>query len=166
MELPKRNLHIPEGQAISARWRSLTHSHLADPPSHSNSIAQHLARILQVTGLFLSLKDAAGFVKAKASTGIEKIERLAMDLESVFMVDITSSDMYLLFEAPSTAFDEARMTRECEPDKTPTSRSQSKVVGTTEVGVEKRVGGKQGEDRHTKILLKPTVVLEKDIVGL
>lgn len=121
---------------------------------------------MQITGLFPSFKESVGFVRAKAFTGIQTIERLAMDLETVFMVDITSSDMCLLYEAPSTPFDDTRMTKECKPERASASKRPDKVVGTTEVGVGKSVAGKQDESRHTQILLKSTVVLEKDIVGL
>lgn len=51
---------------------------------------------------------------------IEKIDRLALRLESAFMVEITSSDMSLLFETPHTAFDGARMIDEFGSDEAST----------------------------------------------
>ena len=83
------------------------------------------------------------------------------------MVDITSSDMRLLFEAPSTSFDDRRMSKEFDEDSTPGGQIM-KVAGTTEVGVEKTVyerrgEGRPGEGRCTTVLLKAKVVLEKDI---
>ena len=83
------------------------------------------------------------------------------------MVDITSSDMRLLFEAPSTSFDDKRMSKECDSDSTPGGQVM-KVAGTTEVGVEKTVyekrgEGRPGEGRCTTVLLKAKVVLEEDV---
>ena len=83
------------------------------------------------------------------------------------MVDVTSSDMRLLFEAPSTSFDDKRMSKECDSDSAPRGQV-TKVAGTTEVGVEKTVyekrgEGRPGESRCTTVLLKAKVVLEKDI---
>ena len=79
------------------------------------------------------------------------------------MVDITSSNMALLFEAPNTMFNEARMTNEFGSDSVfiPGDR----IAGTTGVGVEKRICGGPDETGSVEILLKPKVVLERDIVG-
>ena len=97
---------------------------------------------------------------------IETIDRLAVRLESVFMVDITSCDMHLLFENPGTEFDDTRMTEEFEPDGDSTpKKGQDKVVVTTEVGVMKSVG-RRGEPHHTQVLSKAKVILEKDLVDL
>lgn len=94
---------------------------------------------------------------------METVNRLALRLDSAFMVEITSSDMYLLYEAPRTTFDHARMTEECEPDGASTPRGQDMVAGTTEVGIQKCVCGRQGEDMRTQVLLKAKVVLEQDL---
>ena len=82
------------------------------------------------------------------------------------MVDITSSDMYLLSEDPRTVFDETRMTEECESDKASTPRGQDMVAGTTEVGIYKTVCGRGGEARRPEVLLKAKVVLEKDLINV
>jgi hypothetical protein len=82
------------------------------------------------------------------------------------MVDIISSDMYLLFETPGTVFDDMRMAKETEFYKTSTLGGKDIVVGTTEVGVERNVGEGQGEDQRIEILLKVRVVWEKDLAGL
>ena len=83
------------------------------------------------------------------------------------MVDVTSSDMRLLFEAPSTSFDDTRMSKEFDRDSSPGGQDM-KVAGTTEVGVEKivyerRGEGRPGEGRCTTVLLKTKVVLEEDV---
>jgi hypothetical protein len=143
----------------------LAHNHLSEPPPHSLPIAERIADILWITGLFSSRQNSVDFVKRTVYGRIETIDRLAVRLESVFMVDITSSDMRLLFETPSTDFDHTRMTDEFESGGGSTPKGQDKVVVTTEVGVEKSVG-RRGEPHHTQVLLKAKVVLEKDLVDL
>lgn len=128
---------------------------------------QYAADALWITGLFASTNDSLDFVKGKASSGIETIYRLAMRLETAFMVDISSSDMRLLFEIPCTVFDQKRMATEFESDKASVPRSRDIVAGTTEVGVEKRVSGGRGEGlRQTEVLLKAKVLLDRDLAEL
>ena len=91
--------------------------------------------------------------------------RTVQRLKAAFMVDVTSSDMALLFEIPDTVFDEARMADEFESDGDSEGGGQDRIAGMTEVGVEKSTCGKPGEARRVEILLKTKVVLEKDIVG-
>ena len=79
------------------------------------------------------------------------------------MVEVKSSDMSLLFEAPGVTFDSARMTSEHGPGGILGERGR--IAGTTEVGVRKSMCGGRGESRHTEILLKTKVVLERDVVG-
>jgi hypothetical protein len=144
----------------------LTHSHLVEPSPHTSTlIKKHVAKVMLVTGSFETLRHSSDFVKANVSNGIETIDRLARRLESAFMVDITSGDMYLLFAAPSTVFDERKMTEEYESDGPPAHRRQDKVAGTTQVGVWKSVSGRQGQGRRTEILLKARVILERDVTG-
>ena len=132
----------------------------SEPSFHSTLITQRVAQALSVTGSFPSTQQSSEFVKAKASKGIETINRLALRLKSAFMVDIVHSDVWLLFEGPRTVFDGMRMAKEFETDEASTHWRQDKVAGTTEVGVEKSVCGLQGEGRRTEVLLKTKVVLE------
>jgi len=154
------NSPATEGQAISARWRSLTHSYLLRPPPHTASLMEELANVLYETGSFSSTQKSLDFVQTVAFKGIESIARLSLSLESAFMIEVTSSDMSLMFEIPDTEFDGARMVDEFE------SGRQDKVVGVTEVGVKKSVCGRPGEGRRVEILLKTKVVLEKDVMGI
>ena len=145
----------------------MTQKYLPTSPFHDpTSIVHHLADVLWITGSFPSTQDSFDFVKAKAFNGTETINRLAARLESLFMADITSSDIRLLFETPRTDFDDRRMARECESGEAPILERQNKVAGTTEVGVEKSVCGARGEGRRTEVLLKAKVVLEKDLADL
>jgi hypothetical protein len=151
---------------ISARWESLIRDSLSEPSSHSTLIVQRVAQALSITGSFPSVRHSSDFVKAKASNGIETINRLVLRLESAFAVGVAHSDMRLLFESPRTVFDDMRMIKELESDEVSTYWRQDKVAGTTEVGVEKSGCGLRGEGRRTEILLKAKVVLEKDFADL
>ena len=90
--------------------------------------------------------------------------QISQRLETTFMVDVTSSDMSLLFEAMETVFDAATMTNEFGSNGPSVSGRQDRVAGTTEVGVAKSVYEGPGKTRRG-LLLKPKVVLEKDVVG-
>jgi hypothetical protein len=155
---------VPEKQAISARWRSLTHSHLPiniKPTSHTTSIVEQVADALRITGSFSSVQRSLDFVNTVAPSGIEAINRLAMRLESAFTVDVTSSDMRLLFEASGSPFDHTRMANGFKSDGPPNHKRKDKTVAaTTGVGLGKKVS--QG---HTEVLLKAKVVLERDLGG-
>jgi len=157
--------HITEGEAISARWRSLAHSHLSRPPPDPTLLVEKLAKVLDHTGSFSSTKYSLDFVRTVALEKIETIIRYALHLESVFKVEITSSDMSLLFEPPGTLFDGGRMTNEFESCGL-VPRARDRIAGTTEVGVGKSMRG-AGKGRRTEILLRTKVVLEGDImIGL
>ena len=161
-----RDSHLIEGQAISARWRSLTHTYLSLPPPHPAVFVETLANTLGETGSFSSKQQSLDFVKAVALEGIESIIRLALRLESVFLVDVSSSDMSLLFEIPGAIFDGTRMADEFASNSTPVSPGgRDRIAGVTELGVGKSVRGGPGEAQHTEILLKTKVVLEKDVAG-
>ena len=77
------------------------------------------------------------------------------------MVDVTSTDMYLYWEAPRTPFDNTRMAVEVASDDPPPQR-RGEVAGTTELGVAKKVRRRGGEGVRVEVLLKATVVLEED----
>ena len=81
------------------------------------------------------------------------------------MVKVTSNDMVLLFEAPDTVFDDARMADEFESDGATASERQDRIAGTTKVGVWKSISEGAGKG-PTEILLKTRVVLERDVVSL
>ena len=155
--------HIVEGQAISARWRSLAHSHFSRPPPDPTLLVEELARVLDHTGSFSPARRSLDFVRAVALKGIETIIGHALRLESAFKVEITSSDVSLLFDAPGTAFDDAKMTDDYGSDGVPAPGRRDRIAGTTEVGIEKSIC-EAGKGRRTEILLKSKVVLERDVI--
>ena len=152
--------HTIEGQAISARWRALTHSYHSQPPPHSGLLVEQLADILYETGSFPSIQHSLEFVEAVALEGIEKMIRLALRLEFAFAIEVTSSDMSLLFDAPDTRFDDAKMANEFESD----GGKQDRIAGTIEVGVGKSICEGAEKGRRGEVLLKTRVVLEKDVM--
>ena len=143
----------------------MTHSYLSQPPPSSAVIVQLLADILWITGSFSSHRCSSDFVKTVAFGGIETIHRLALRLEFAFMVDVAPSGMFLVYETPHTAFDEAKMINEFGSEASTLGR-EGKIAGTIEVGVGKSVCGGRGEGRRTEVLLKVKVVLEKDVAEL
>ena len=159
------NSRVLEVQAISGRWRSLTHGYLTEDSPHGSteSITKKIANLLWVTGSFQSSQHSFDFVKAKASNRLETISEFARRLESMFTADITSSDMYLLFESPHALFDETKMSRGIESDEHSPPRGQAKVAGTIEVGIGKTVCGREIEGPRIVVLLKPKVALENDL---
>ena len=154
-----------EGQAVSARWRSLTHSHLSAPPLNAEWLAAQLVGVIGETGSFQSSEELTKFIKTAALERIEEMIKTAHRLEKVFMVDVTSSDMSLIFHYPDALFEDAKMANEFGADSAAKPGEKERIAGTTEVGVQKSVCKKPGEPRHVEILLKPKVVLEKDVVG-
>lgn len=127
---------------------------------------EQLANVLNDTGSFSSTQQSLELVQVVALEGIEAIVRLAQRLEYAFMVEVTSSDISLLFEAPDTVFDEARMANEFGSDGPPTGPGRrDTIVGTTEVGVGKMISEGTGKSRRKEILLRTKVVLKKDVVG-
>ena len=156
--------HVIEGQAISARWRSLTHSHLSRSPPHSALLVERLANVVGITGSFQSTQQSLELVQVATLKDIESIIQLSLRLELAFKVEVKSSDMTLLFEAPDTTFDSTRMVNEFGSDGVRTPGRRDRIAGTTEVGVGKRCGGPDGS-RQEEILLKTKVVLERDVVN-
>ena len=68
-------------------------------------------------------------------------------LESIFLVNIISSDMCLLFEALCAVFNDKEIVTAIEVDETTWAKKVNIVTGTMESGVEKRVGEQQDEVR-------------------
>ena len=143
----------------------MTHNHLSAPSLNAEWLADQLAKVLNETGSFQSPEQLTNFVQASARDRIEEMIRTAQRLEKVFMVDVTSCDMSLIFHDSNVLFEDAKMTNEFGADSAAEPGKKEGVAGTTEVGVRKSVCKKPGEPRHVEILLKPKVVLERDVVG-
>ena len=142
----------------------MTHNYISTPPPHSASIVEQLSNVFDETGSFSSTQPSLDFVNRVALEEIESIIRLSLRSELAFRVEVMSSDMTLLFEAPGTTFDDTRMDNEFESNGAPILEAQDMIAGTTELGVGKSVRGAPGESRRVQVLLKTKVVLEKDLV--
>ena len=126
---------------------------------------EELARVFDETGSFSSTESSLGFVRTAALERIGLMIQISQRLEAAFMIDVMSSDVTLLFEAPNAVFDEARMANEFGSDSASVPGGQDRIAGTTEVGVEKIIRGGPGGNLRVETLLKTKVVLEKDVVG-
>lgn len=146
----------------------MAEAYFSKPSSHSLSITRHVADVLWITGSFPSTRDSFDFVKKKVFDGIEAIDRLTRRLEYIFIADILSGDMCLLFESPYTEFDGVSMTRVLDHDQGSIPADQNKLAGTTEVGLGKSVfEAERGEvGILAEVLLKAKVVLEWDLAYL
>ena len=128
-----------------------------------------LAEEFHITGSFSSTQDTVKFVRDVALDGIKSIVRLSLRLDSVFRLDINSSDMFLLFATRGTAFNDETMNNEYGSDSIPTPGKQDergrryRIAGTTEVGLGKSICEGPSKDRCTVILLKVNVVLNTDV---
>ena len=149
----------------------MTHTYLSRRPPNTDTFAEELAKEFQNTRSFSSPQHAAKFVREMALDGIQTIIRIALRLESVFRVEITSSDMFLLFVTRGTPFDDAMMTNEygsdgvASPGKQDERGRRYRIAGTTEVGVGKSICEGPGKSRRTVVLLKTNVVLNTDVAG-
>ena len=130
----------------------------------AEELVEKLAGILNQTGSFPSLQQSSKFVRDTALEGIKLMIQTSQRLETAVMVEVASSDLSLLYGYPDTAFDEAKMINEFGSDSACKPGKEGKIVGTTEVGVEKSICG-QGETGRAETLLKAKVVLEVDVVG-
>ena len=90
---PDPDSHITEGQAMSTRWRSLTHNHISRPPPYSALLVEQLAKVFNETGSFSSTQQSIEFVNGVALGEIESIIQLSLRSELAFRVEVMSSDM-------------------------------------------------------------------------
>ena len=80
------------------------------------------------------------------------------------MVDITSSDVALLFDAPDTVFDDARIINEFGSAGAPKPVRGDRIAGTTEMEVGKSMSGGAGKSRRAQILSKTKVILRENVI--
>lgn len=118
-----------------------------------------LARILMITRAFFDHSEATESVGSNADTEIKAVIEAALQLGDTIKTKIASSDMCVYFVPPGAIFDEERMTDELEAGRTGQEGEKRRVVaGTMEIGLIRRSGNVE------KVLRKPTVILEKDLV--
>ena len=116
-----------------------------------------LARILVIIRSYSDFSEAMKFVEESAGTEVKAIIEATLQLDNTIKTDIASSDVSVYIVRPGTAFDEERMANEFEKEGTKGGEGWV-VAGTTEIGLLQR--SSNGE----KVLWKPRVILEHDLV--
>jgi hypothetical protein len=118
-----------------------------------------LARILMITRAFIDLSEVTESVESSADTEIEAVIEAALQLDDTIKTKIASSDMSVYVVPRGAIFDEERMANEFETGRAGQGGGTRRVVaGTMEIGLIRRSGNVE------KVLRKPTVILEKDLV--
>jgi len=146
-----------ESQTIASRWRTLTKRYIPhQEPPQDEEVTDELARILVIIRTFSDLSEALEFVGSNAGTEVKAIIEATLQLDNTIKTKIASSEMSVYIVRPGTIFDEERMANEFGEDGT--KGEHLIVAGTTEVGLLQRSGNVE------KVLRKPKVILEQDLV--
>ena len=149
-----------ESQTIALRWRALTRRYLPhQEPPRGEEIIGGLARILMTTRSFSDLSEAMETVTNSAGTEIAEIIGAALQFEDTIKTKVAFSDMSVYAVLPGESFIEATMTDEFGKGRTREEGERGVVAGTMEIGLRQRIGDVE------KVLRKPKVILERDLVG-
>lgn len=118
-----------------------------------------LARILTTTRAFPNFSEAMEFVRDSAGGDIKVIVETTLQFDNTIKTMIASCDMSVYTVPPGTVFDDTKMVDEFGKDGTKRGGERRIVVGTTEIGLLQKLGNVE------KILKKPKVILEEDLVA-
>lgn len=110
------------------------------------------------TGSFSEFSEALESVGNDAGTEIKTIIEATLQLDNTIKTKIASCDMSVYIVSPRTAFSEETMTDEFRGDGAKEGGEGRIVAGTMEIGLLQRSG------KVEKILRKPKVILEQDLV--
>lgn len=116
-----------------------------------------LARILLLTGSFSDFSEVMESVRSSAGIEVNAIIEATLKLDDTIKTKIASSDISVYIVPPGTIFDKERMTDEFGEGGIQEGEESRIVAGTTEIGL------LQKSDVE-KVLRKPKVILEKDLV--
>ena len=120
---------------------------------------EDLAQILTVTRMFSDFSEAMESVGSSADvTEVKAIIEATLQLDDIIKTKIASSDMTVYVVPPGATFDEERMGNEFGEGGTRVEGERRIVAGTMEIGLLRRSGNVE------KVLRKPKVILEKDLV--
>ena len=107
----------------------------------------------------MDLSEATESVESSADSEIRAVIEAALQLDDTIKTKIASSDMSVYVVPPGAIFDEEKMTDELGAGRAGQGREKRRVVaGTMEIGLIRKSGNVE------KVLRKPTVILEKDLV--
>ena len=118
-----------------------------------------LARILVHTQSFSDLPDAIEAVGESAGVEIKKIIDETIKLDDTIKTKIASSDMSVYIVPRGKAFTEETMVDECNEGGSGEGGESATVAGTMEIGLFQKSGDME------KVLRKPKVILERDLVA-
>lgn len=156
---PRADSFCSESQTIASRWRTLTKRYIPhhDPPQ-CEEVMNDLAVILMVTRSFSEFSDAMESIETNAGTEIKAIIEATIQLDTTIKTKIASCDMSVYVISPGAVFSQETMTNEFGEDGTKEGGVGRVVAGTMEIGLLQRLGNVE------KILRKPKVILEQDLV--
>ena len=128
-------------------------------PPRSEEIIDNLARILMITRSFADTSEAMESIGNSAGIEVKAVIGATLQLDDTIKAKIASSDMSVYVVPPGETFIEETMTNVFGEDGT-TERGEerSSVAGTMEIGLLQKIG------KVEKVLRKPKVVLERDLV--
>ena len=168
-----------EDQAISGRWRALTHKYtrrlLHDESnvlaSWQSGMVDVLAHILTAAGCTPDLPQVHELLQSKFSDRMSTIIRLTMRLRQALGEEITSADLGVVWIPHDSIFDPASMEDDGGQDTARKGKDQQAncVLCTTELGLQRSawVGMKDGERRWQQTnLLKSKVALQSIAEGM
>ena len=139
---------------MASRWRTLTKHHMPHQElPQSKEVMDGLAQILLITQYFADFSAAKDFVRANGGVEIEAAIGATVELDGIIKTKIASSDMAAYVVPSGTTFRKGTMT-----DEFGWGGGEEVVVGTTEIGLFQRSGN------AGKVLRKPKVVLERDLI--
>jgi hypothetical protein len=111
-----------------------------------------------VTRTFSDFSEAMKSVESSAGTEVREIIEATLQFDDTIKTKIASSDMTVYLIPPGAIFDEERMANEFGEDGTREEGECRLVAGTMEIGLLRKSGNVE------KVLRKPRVILEKDLV--
>ena len=115
-----------------------------------------LARILVATRSFSEFSEAKESVEDSAGTEIKAIIEATLQLDDTIKTKIASSDMSVYIVLPGATFNQETMTNEFGEGG---EGGEGQIVaGTMEIGLLQR------SENAEKVLWKPKVILERDLV--
>lgn len=162
-----------EEQAVSARWRVLTRTHIQrlfnEPPHLTDYFIDAFVNILISAGV----KDAQdeehlrSAVADKIGDRVTLVTQSAIHLNKVIGEGVTSCELLTLYVVPEAPFDYATMddTFNRPNSREKEARTAENILCTTDLGLlrAEKVKGKEGE-WDKLILLKPKVILESGLI--
>jgi len=117
-----------------------------------------LARILTITRYFSDFSEAMKSVGNAVESEVKAIVEASLQLDATIKTKIALSDVSVYIVPPGTFFAEETMDNEFGEDVTRAGGERMIVAGMVKIGLVQRTGNVE------KMLRKPKVILERDLV--